>query len=246
MCHPVTTSPLGVAFPSSQANEHYGLIGPLVDWPLPSDLCGYKDLPNHAIYYPNNYDPTVVIITEADDILTAMHTMFNDVNIELASNASGYQIRCSSEESHSVPVEPDTGRTYHLSRVDKSWSYNDGQKFIRFTVLEFKRPGAIKQVDWFSTTDSTVTGTGANICRQLKKYAYSFSLHHVGVCDLDTLMLLHLGGDRNDWLSSMTGTAPTTGARYRCITQRDQMKRHLYVFLKEALHAMLLAHGSLS
>ena|SRR5579859_4928518 len=141
-------------------------------------------LPDQAMYYPRNHDPTAVVVTEADAILTAMDIIFNDVNIVLARNARGYQIRCLSEESHSVQVEVDGVRSHHLSRVDKSWSYGDGHNFIRFAILEFKRPGAIKHKDWFPTPNDTVWGTGANIYRQLKKYAYRFSLRHVGVCDL--------------------------------------------------------------
>lgn len=233
----------GVAYSSTTSNEYYGLIGPLQEWPLPQGLFGYAQLSDHKIYYPSNIDPTAVVITEADAILTAMNNLFTAVNIVLAATSRGYQIRCQSEESHTVAVQTADGPLHHLSRVDKSWSYSNGTKWVPFAVLEFKRPGAIKQGDWFQTPNGTVSGSGGNICRQLKKYAYSFGLRFVGVCDLNTLMLLQLGGAPGEWKSATPRGANPTGAYYRCVNQQDQMKRQMYVFLMEALDAKLRADG---
>jgi hypothetical protein len=162
------------------------------------------------------------------------------VNIVLANNAYGYNISCNAEETQSVIFSMGNGLTKsHLSRVDKSWSYDGGL----FAILEFKRPGAIKPAEWFNTANDTVWGSGDHICRQLKKYAYAYGLRYVGVCDLNTLILMQLGGDQNQWYNATPENAPTTSAYFRYITDKNQMKRQMYVFLKEALDFKLRADG---
>jgi hypothetical protein len=176
-----------------------------------------------------------------------MNNIFNDVNIVFAANARRYQIRCRFEESHSAPVNLATGLTDHLSRVDMSWLYSYNRRnFYTFAILEFKHPEAIRQKDWFGTPNSTVLSSGEKICRQLKKNAYSFSLCCIGACDLNTLLLLHLEGERKDWFSSTPFDTLPIPAQFRCITQADQMKRQMYVFLKEALDEKLRDNGHLA
>jgi hypothetical protein len=239
----IITNNSAVAYPSSPVNDYYGPIGSLVPWPLPNNLCGYASLPEDTLYYPPNHDPTTSIITEADAVLSAM---FTAVNIVLANNALGYSIRCNSEECQSITVNLGGGLTKtHLSRVDESWSYGIGNDFKPFAILEFKRPGAIRSEEWFNTPNDTVWGSGDNICRQLKKYANAYMLRCVGVCDLRTLILMELGGGQagEEWYSGVPEQAPKTSASIRCITEQNQVKREMYVFLKYALKSKLRADG---
>jgi len=59
-------------------------------------------------------------------------------------------------------------------------------------------------------------------------------------------MLMQLHGDPSQWFDSEPESAPKTSAYIRCVTQQDQMKRQMYVFLKEALIAKLRADGLMS
>jgi hypothetical protein len=114
-------------------------------------------------------------------------------------------------------------------------------KWVRFAVLEFKRPGSIKGFEWVPATNGSgeIEGSGAKICRQLKKYAYSLALRYVSVCDFNLLILLRLGGNPGDWYNATPLLAGSTSAEIRWIAEAPEMKRNLYVFLKEALDECL-------
>jgi len=155
-------------------------------------------------------------------------------------NSTAYNIRCASEDSHSVKVQVDGDVVEHLSRIDISWSVQIQNIWYRFAILEFKRPGAIHGSHWApALTGEPVVRSAQKICQQLTKYAYSFGGPFVGVCDWVHLVLLQLEGDRNRWCNAAEGIS----ARFRWVSDRNEFKRNLYVFLKEALKYFLLANG---
>ena len=44
-----------------------------------------------------------------------------------------------------------------------------------------------------------VEGTGEKICRQLVKYGYLSDVSCVCTCDWESMVLLQLGGNQNEW-----------------------------------------------
>jgi hypothetical protein len=61
-----------------------------------------------------------------------------------------------------------------------------------------------------------------------------FTILFNGVCDWFQLVLLRLGGSREQWKDTIE-----VESNYRWIVDRNEMKRNLYVFLKEALDDFL-------
>jgi len=236
---PVFTGSANV-YTSSAANEHYGLMAPLKDWPLPTGLGGYDDLSNADLYTPFPTNPLAATVTEADIISATMNAIFNPVETVLSRNSYGYQITAACEDSHTVSVPTALGGSVnHFSRIDRSWSYWDPRagRSVPFAVMEFKKPGALVEREWRTAcmTGGEVHGKGETLCRQLKKYGYGLRTPFVGACDGRILLLLFLGGTRDQWFSEALLQAPTTPALIRWINDTAEMKRNAYVFLREAL-----------
>jgi hypothetical protein len=174
-------------------------------------------------------------VTEADGIDLAMRTIFEPVQcvMNVMNAATGQEVFVDSESIHSVQI---SDSTRIVSRVDKSWSFSNG---IRFVVLEFKRPGALKEWEWFpqgqNGTVGTVIGGAAKICRQLKKYCLTYKTRYCAVCDVQVLVEIYLDGDPNYWMSSVPRQAPTTPARLRWIRDKNQMRREWFVFAGVAM-----------
>jgi hypothetical protein len=231
---------IGLASTSSASNGAYATVNWLTDWPLPPQLCGYGSLAADLKYSANDPDPTIQITAEADAIWASRLYLVTPVNIVLYYNISRpYRVRCSSEDSHSVRLLVDGKSVEHLSRVDLSWSVEIPRRgWQRFALLEFKRPGAVRTSEWApGTRGDPVVNSADKICRQLAKYAYSFDIPFVGVCDWDYLVLLRLQGTREQCREGYLA------ADIRWIENPNEMKRNLYVFLKEAFEDCLRRNG---
>jgi hypothetical protein len=228
----------GIVYASSEANVHYGGVGPLSPWALPSDLCGYQNLRGLYHYVPPN--PLAAGITEGDTVLTAMNAFFQPVDMVLHQNCGGHPLASFSESSSTVSIGNGRAQT---SRVDRSWAFQKGQTWIKFAVVEFKRRGALVQTEWNATAPgSQVEGRGGKICRQLKKYASHCQTRFVACCDGEKLVTMILEGDSTKWYNDRAFTAPITPARSRWVGDSGEMKRYLFLFLKEALEAKLSEH----
>jgi hypothetical protein len=212
----------GSSRPSSAANEFYSNIGRISNLLLPNDLCGYNNLPSEFLYHPNQPDPTLEPSVEADAI-RACHThivtpvnmvLFNN-SYTIAANNQYCRIRSISETTHSVIVQTGTEYVSHVSRVDLGWEVQIGTSWYKFAFLEFKRPGAIKIVDWSAATNGTgpVVGTGEKICRQMVKYGYSWGVKFVCTCDWQSMVLLNLEGNRAEWYNGEESPRPIPSQR---------------------------------
>jgi hypothetical protein len=224
----------GLASVSSGTNQHYANVSGLLAWDLPQGLSGYENLPAELLYSAAQIDPAIQISGEADAIWASRLYIVTPVNSVLCRNTS-YPIRCGSEDSHSVKVMVDGNIVEHMSRVDLSWSVKIQEIWYRFAVLEFKRPGAIVYTDWSpALVKKPVVRSAKKICQQLSKYAYTFHNPFNGVCDWFQLVLLRFGGSREQWKDTIE-----IESNYRWVEDRNEMKRNLYVFLKEALDDFL-------
>lgn len=230
----------GVVYNSSVANNFYGPVGPLALWKLPQGLIGYDNLQGLYHYVPPN--PLAAGITEGDTVLAAMNAIFQPVDMVLQQNCHG-QILASFSESTSH-INTEMGRK-QICRIDRSWAFQKEQTWVTFAIVEFKRRGAIRADDW-SSDHLTVGGRGGKICRQLKNYATLCRTRFVGCCDGEKMVLMYLGGDSNDWYREIVNTAPATPAHARWIQNSGEMKRHLFVFLREALDCKLREHKILA
>jgi hypothetical protein len=133
-----------------------------------------------------------------------------------------------------------------ICRVDRSWAFRKGETWVKFAIVEFKRPGALNTSDWdFGANGSTVAGRGGKICRQLKKGASLCGTPFVGCSDGKKLVVMRLGGNVADCYHDTPYTAPATPAQARWIENSVEMKRHLFLFLREALDFKLREHGML-
>ena len=127
-------------------------------------------------------DPLSLSFSEGDIIYQTMSAIFTPVNLVLNKYSRGVQIASFSETSHSalVTIRTATGDTTvakHLSRVDRLWAFWNGQDWVKFAVVEFKRPGAIEDGDWETAIQGgQVDGLGAAMCRQVVKYCYSYNV----------------------------------------------------------------------
>jgi len=240
-----TFASTGAVYNSSAANDHYGLIAPLQLWPLTKELGGYKSLSDFDRYTPFPNNPLAGTVTEADVISATMNAIFNPVDAVLSRNSYGYPLLASCEDSHSTPVQTFLGPMEHLSRVDRSWSFWNGQRYVQFAVMEFKRPGALEPGEWGTayTNGTVVRGKGSKVCRQLKKYGYGFDTPFVGCFDGKVLILLYLAGGREQWYHPTLLAAPNTPGYWRWIDNQNEMKRNAYVFLREALQWKLQQQG---
>jgi hypothetical protein len=217
----------------------------------PRDLSGYNELPTNVVYHPIQVDPTLELSVEADAI-RACHTIsVGPVNMVLYNNSyiiqgSKCRIRSIAEDVHSVPITVAPGVTSNLiSRVDLSWEVLVGNSWQKLAFLEFKRPGALRSLEWMSATDGTssVKGSGEKICRQRVKYGYTYNVRYMAACTWDQLVLIYIDGERETWYST-TGISPEPiRAAYSWTDGQAFMKRNLYVFLRYALRKHLEALG---
>lgn len=185
----------GIVYNSSDSNNHYGPVGPLTYWDLPSDLCGYSNLQGLYHYVPPN--PLTTGITEGDTVLAAMNAFFQPVDMVLNYNCRG-QILASFSESTSR-VQIGMGRE-QICRVDRSWAFRKGQTWVKFAIVEFNRRGALNASDWsFGVNGSTVAGRGGKVCRQLKRGSSLCGTPFVGCTDGEKLVVMCLGGNTADW-----------------------------------------------
>jgi len=159
----------------------------------------------------------------------------------LATNSQYCRIRTKSEDTHSVSVWTGTEHANHVSRVDLGWEVLIGSSWFKFAFLEFKRPGTLKDIDWAAATNGTgpVIGAGEKICRQMVKYGYSWDVKFVCACDWQAMVLLNLQGNRAEWYDDQQRPHPIEAKGF-WISDRNRMKRALFVFLKLALKSYLL------
>ena len=234
--------------PSSAANLFYSNIGKITSLPLPADLCGYHNLSTERRYHPNQVDPTLEPSIEADAIRACHHHIVSPVNMVLfdhsytiATTGQYCRIRTKSEDTHSVSVWTGSEHVGHVSRVDLGWEVLIGTSWFKFAFLEFKRPGTLKEEDWAAATLGTgpVTGAGEKICRQMVKYGYSWGVRFICICDWQSLILLNLQGNIAEWFDAEQNPPRIEAKGFR-ISDRNRMKRALFVFLKLALQSYFL------
>jgi hypothetical protein len=200
-----------------------------------------------AVAHPVNQNPLSTAITEADFVHFATTNYINPVNIVLFHHNCGVELAQMSEATRSAKIVFDHGGTgQHVSRADITWAFIHPrtQQQIKFAVLEFKRGNAITEADWSPAFNGgEVTGKGAKVCRQLKKYAGGFGTRFVGICDGEKAILLRLSGDPSTWYGDTPWQAPATHAVARYIAKREEIKRNLYLWLTQALVAVKGSHG---
>jgi hypothetical protein len=93
----------------------------------------------------------------------------------------------------------------------------------------------LRKGDWNIDSSSTVIGRGDTICRQLKKYGFACGVRHVSCCDGESAVFLRLEGDTQTWYNEKQEGADATPAYARFISFTGEIKRNLFVFLREAL-----------
>jgi hypothetical protein len=206
----------------------------------------------HKIAHPPTWDLLQVVITEADVVLAAVNDYLTAANIALNHLKRSYDIDtidicCRSEHTHYCHVSVGGKTVTQISRVDVSWGYylpgrRDDRAYVRFGLLEFKKPGTL-QVDHFRNAQQTVVNNGgAKICRQLKKYCQMYSMPRAACYSYDTLVCLVFDGDMNTWAGSGGLPGPKTKASMRWV-ERAEIAANLVVFLFECLRLSLIQKG---
>lgn len=234
----------GQASNSSTSNSFYANIGSLTLLAYPDDLAGYYNLDLTHLYHPVQVDRTLDISVEADAIRACHSYIVGPVNMVLANNpyslqGQSYPIRSISEDVHSKTVQVGNNYVLHVTRVDLSWQVSLASGWHTFAIVEFKRPKALHQADWAPAMcgQGPVRDQGKKICRQLVKYGMHYGVRFVAACTWDAMILLRLGGDPNNWYGAVgAGAIP---AEYQWINSQTDMKRHLFVFLRNALRVFL-------
>jgi hypothetical protein len=223
---------------SSQANRNYAYIGSLVEWNYPPDLGGYLSFGPVQVFNPPDPDRTLNVNAESDISFALRYYIGTPVGNVLSYTYPTYEITSNAEMPGWGDIVIDGQLKHVLARVDLSWQLvYSGFRYV-FAILEFKRPGSIKWDEWAPATRNLPVGPSARIiCQQLVKYAHTHSINKVAVCDGITLVLLHLHGVPSNWYGATDSTV--IGASYRRITDQTEMKRHLYVFMWEAMSAKL-------
>jgi len=167
----------------------------------------------------------------------------------LSKHSNEFRLGSFSEASHSteVTIELAAGEkisTQRLSRVDRMWAFFDGQTWIKFAIVEFKRPGALIDGEWEPAIQGRrVTGSANVMCRQVIKYCYCYNVRFAIICDGHKMVCLKVGGTKTNWVNEtpfVTTSVPTEAC---WVGTRDEMKRYGYVFLQEALKAKLIDSG---
>ena len=233
----------GVVSPSSRINRHFAYINHLDEWPLPEDLSLYSNLPTDAAYYPPNEDGSLAANVESDAIAAMRHYIIGPVNVVLRNRFTSYNILCKSENSSVVEAQIHHVRRKVISRVDLCWQLTLANVTRTFAVLEFKRPGSIQGDQWsVALNGQAVSGSARSICQQLCKYGNAIGLRKVAACDLNTMVLLNLKGRSADWVGAVENQT-TVNASCRWIVDKNEMKRHLFVFLISAASELLETMG---
>lgn len=232
----ITTS--AVSVPTHQSSQHnllYATLSLLTPSPNPDGLVDYYSSQNQqaAVHYPIQLDPTLEMNNESEVIYAARHYIVTPVCRALYYSSASRII----SKTEETVIEANV-----VSRLDMSFSTEISGVRRVFAILEFKRPGAIKLHEWQPVMGQPgKLGPGAdNISRQLHKYGYTCDTRYVAVFDGQKLLVMVLGGTRDDWRSDQTLGARPNGAFYRLIVNRDKLKCNLYVWLKEAYNEHLL------
>jgi hypothetical protein len=228
---------------TTQSRNTYPSLRKIYPLQWPNDLTGYSRLSSTALKF--NYvdeDPTLWLDVEADAIWACKHYVVSPVNTVLQTGVY-FHIRTASENTKSVQIQ--AGPTaedveHHLSRLDLMWDVHINGNWNTFAVLEFKRPGALKNQEWSSALlgQGPVTGTGEKICRQVIKYAYNRDTPFVAAYDWETLILLRLRGLKPSCHGEQA-YAPGIEADGAWLTRKGDFKRALFVWLRMALEAIL-------
>jgi hypothetical protein len=232
---------------SSAANYFYANIVSLKKF-SPPNIGGYTDLSNTLQYYPIQPDPTLMgLRVESDAIRAREKYVLDPVNKVLYYNSysvdgSMCPITTSCEESR--VTSPDSNNVTHLSRVDYGWDVLVRGIRVKFAIIEFKRPGALDFSEWVPATKGLgpVEGGGEKSCRQLVKYGYTWNVRYVVLCDWNQMVLLVLEGERTAWFDQ-NQQVHAISAEYTWITEKDEIKRKLWAFLRVALMAKLIELG---
>jgi hypothetical protein len=201
--------------------------------PLPYNLDGYYELVSRyaKAFNPVLEDPTLTVNNEADTVYLMRSYIVSPVCVVLGKSTQ-YSVSTKSEETVS------DGTT--TCRVDLSFTVHFSPSASKtFAVMEFKRPGSIKEEEWISVLNAPTMGSmgaGADvICRQLHKYAAIRETPYVGVCDGISLVLLQLAGTKQSWKGSAPYQAPPNTAAFWWIRDLNEMKRNLFLWLFGAL-----------
>jgi len=231
------------ASPSSESNRHYAHLNHIELWQLPEDLSKYSGLAMEARYSPPNEDRSLVASVESDAIVAMRHYIIGPVNTVFHDRFPSFRIECKSENSSTVIANIRGVDRKVISRVDLCWQLTVSNVSYTFAVLEFKRPGSIQAHQWsVALNNQAIFGSARSICQQLCKYAHANNVHKVGVCDLNTMVLLNLHGNPANWLG-VHDDGTFVRASYRWIVEKNEMKRHLFVFLVEAALELLIRLG---
>jgi len=203
-------APSNLVYLSSTVNETFGDVGPISQWPLENIEIQYNNiLGGNKIAHPPNHDPLKVLISEADAVHAAVNDYLMPVNIAFYELLRYYnichEIFCRSEDTHHAKATVDMKEIIQVSRVDLSWGYSHpvSKEYVRFGILEFKKPGSLRYND-FDNDEQKVKGSGAKICRQLKKYCQAYGMPRAACCSYDTLVCLSFDGNTmHTWQGSM-------------------------------------------
>jgi hypothetical protein len=235
----------GGSHQSTTANQLYATIGLLEPWPLPRDYCGYLNLPqNIALPPPPSIDPTLNAFSEADIVWGMRLYYFNPVG-QVLFYTSAYRVTCRAEYARSVAAED--LQTTHSSRMDLVYLMNipGVAAPVPFAVVEVKRKDAIKFNDWVPALKKWgALGEGAEVmCRQAVKYCYCLNVAYFAFFDGRTTVLGKVCGNRAAWRSARPMGAPPCKALYRWLDDPAEMKRNLFIWLKQAQADCLSKHG---
>jgi len=234
-----------LVFISSTTNDSFGDVGPLTKWPFDNiELQYYNVLARNKVAHPPNYDALKVIISEADVVHAAINEYLTPVNIAFKELLNQYgihhEIYCRSEDTHHAKANRDGKDFVQISRVDLSWGYwhPSSNAYVRFGILEFKKPGALTYTD-FENSYQTVLGSGAKICRQLKKYCQAYGMPRAACCSYDALICFNFEGNMSIWQGN---PGPKTPARFRWV-KREDIAGSLVVFLFECLRQSFIVQS---
>ena len=225
---------------SSQSNFYYAIISKLIQWELPPNLGNYCTLPEVPRYNPPDPDQALGRVdVEQDAIWIFRYYITTPVGNVLSNVFPRHHIQCKSESSNVGQAFIEGAWKKVITRVDLCWQLTTSGQTYTFAVMEFKRPGCIKDIEWGpALRGQPLIESAKVICQQLVKYAHTYTITKIGVCDLRTMMLLELQGDRSKWVGNyQDGTY--VEASYRKISDLHEMKRNLYLFLFEAATDLL-------
>jgi hypothetical protein len=141
------------------------------------------------------------------------------------------------------PMRPDS-KVGHVSHIDYSWEVDMDGGWEKFMIMELKRPGVLRLDEWQNafSGQGVVKGYGEKCCRQTIKYAYSYDVPVVGICDGLSMVILELDRSRKDWWFDKSGAVQPIRARGSWV-RYENLKKALYIFMKYALKHHLVRCG---